>query len=59
MLMPDIHDGADTAMTDPEAEYEVLVRCTQGESKFSARVSRAVCDGDWARGDETRWEVDR
>lgn len=24
---------------DPEAEYDVLIRCTQGNTKFSARVS--------------------
>ncbi|GMK56266.1 hypothetical protein CspeluHIS016_0301060 [Cutaneotrichosporon spelunceum] len=28
----------DDAMTDPEAEYDVLVRCTQGETKLSARI---------------------
>lgn len=38
-LTPDTHDGEDTTMTDPEAEYDVLIRCTQGETKFSARVS--------------------
>ncbi|CAK9782974.1 hypothetical protein CC85DRAFT_286511 [Cutaneotrichosporon oleaginosum] len=32
------HDGEDAAMADAEAEYDVLVRCTQGETKFSARI---------------------
>lgn len=31
-------EDADAAM-DPEAEHEVLIRATQGETKFSARVS--------------------
>lgn len=25
---------------DPDAEYDILIRCTQGDTKFSARVSR-------------------
>ncbi|TXT12998.1 hypothetical protein VHUM_01399 [Vanrija humicola] len=30
-------EGGDASM-DPEAEHDVLIRCTHGESKFSARV---------------------
>ncbi|RSH80019.1 uncharacterized protein EHS24_009690 [Apiotrichum porosum] len=32
------HDTEGDARMDPEDEHDVLLRCTQGETKFSARV---------------------
>lgn len=43
-------DDADVQMNDEEGEnggeapeHEVLIRCTQGDNKFSARVSILPC----------------
>lgn len=41
LLISDTYDDGDATMDDEEAEYEVLLRCTQDENKFSTRVSVA------------------
>lgn len=39
LTTPDTYDGADDAMSGEEDEHNVLLRATQGDDKFSTRVS--------------------
>lgn len=43
------HDTEGDARMDPEDEHDVLLRCTQGETKFSARVSFCLIGKDGGR----------